>query len=520
MSESDKIDEYELINCIATGSATQIWEVKKSGSAQPLAMKLLLEEALLDPEQKKSLKHEATIGKSMEHPSIIQIYDLKITKKLGYYTMEFFRSGNLKSLIRNDHAQAQGRVKKVMEALSQALGYFHDKGWVHRDVKPDNVLLNKGGEVRLIDFSLSSKPSNAILRAMTKKSRIVIQGTRTYLAPELIRREALTPSADIYSLGVLLYEALTGNPPFRTANPNDLLMMHVRDKPVRPSEIDDNISPDADDLVLRLLAKQVKERPASMQEVFAAVRGITFFKEDPVKVQRERKEALEMSDAQAAEDRLDSRRDASRDRSKDGESKPAPKPKPKPIPVAEKKPQPPPPQQQQPMPGYPPQPGMPQPGMPHPGMPMPGYPGTMPGQMPPGYPMAPGMMPGYPGGMPGFPQQPGMMPGQMPPGYPPQPGMPPGYPQPGMPYPGAPQPGGMPPQPGPPAGQQGAQPPQPGAPAPTPGAPQQQSPPTAPPTAPQQTQRPQPSAPSAPPAEQQKPKEDIPLATFDDLEIE
>ncbi len=507
MSDSDKIDDFELVNCIATGSATQIWEVKKSGSAQPLAMKLLLEEALLDPEQKKSLKHEATIGKSMEHPSIIQIYDLKITKKLGYYTMEFFRSGNLKSLIRSDHAQAQGRAKKVMEALSQALGYFHDKGWIHRDVKPDNVLLNKGGEVRLIDFSLSSKPSNAILRAMTKKSKIVIQGTRTYLAPELIRREALTPSADIYSLGILLYEILTGNPPFRTANPNDLLMMHVRDKPVKPSELDDNITPEADEFVQRLLAKQVKERPESMQQVFADVRGLNFFKEDPVKVQRERKEALELSDAQAAEDRLDSRRDASRDRSKDGERKRKPKPKPKVVPAVEKKPEPPP--QQQPMP-------MPMPGMPpQPGMPMPGYPGMMPGQMPPGYPMAPGMMPGYPGAMPGFPQQPGMMPGQVPPGYPPQPGMAPGYPQPGMPNPGAAHPGGIPPQPAAPGvpQQQGGQPPQPGMPAPTPAAP---APAVPSPAAPPQAQPPQPSAPAA----EQKPKEDIPLATFDDLEIE
>ena len=511
MAETDKIDEFKLINCIATGSATQIWEVKKGGSNQPLAMKLLLEEALADPELRKALKHEATIGKSMGHPGIIKVYDLKLTKKIGYFTMEYFRSGNLKSLIRSDHAQAQGRLKKLMESLAQSLAYFHEKGWVHRDVKPDNVLLSRAGEVRLIDFSLSCKPSNAILRAVTKKKNIAIQGTRTYLAPELIRREATTFSVDMYSLGILMYETLVGDPPFRTANPNDLLMMHVRDKPAKPSELDDNISPEADDLVLRMLAKKPKDRPGSMQELFAEVRSLNFFKEDPVKVARERAEVIALSDAQANEDRLDSRRDATRDKSKDVKRKP--KPKPKIAPDLEKKPaapapQPPPPQQ---MPGYPPQPGMPMPG--YPGM-MPGQmpAAQMPGQMPPGYPMQPGMMP--PGMMPGYPPQPGMpapgypgampgqpgqippgQPGQIPPGYPGMPGaIPPIVPQPGVPQPGAP----VPPQVG--------QPPLPAAPVPS---------------APQPT-APQPSAPTGEqsPAPEKKSVEDLPLATFDDLEIE
>lgn len=495
MSDNEKIDEYELVNCVATGSATQIWEVKKSGSAQSLAMKLLLEEAFKDPEAKKALKHEATVGKSFEHPNIIQIYDLKLTKKTGYFTMEYFRAGNLKSLIRSSPAIAQARIKRLMESLAQALAYIHEKGWIHRDIKPDNVLLNKGGEVRLIDFSLTSKPSNAIMHAMTKKSKIVIQGTRTYLAPELIRREPLTPAADMYSLGVLLFEALVGAPPFRTANPNDLLMMHVRDKPATPSSIDDNITTDVDNLVMRMLAKKTKDRPGSMQELFAEVRSMKFFKEDPVEVAKARKDAAELSDAQANEDRLNSRRDAQRDRTKDGERKPAPKPEPKVLPTTEKKPvaatqQPQ--QPQQPPYGYPPQPGMP----------MPGYPGVMPGQMPPGYVMPLGMMPAQPQGMP-----PGMMPGmpfgQTFPGYPQMPGYPPyGVPQPGapVPQPGAPgqQPGVFPQQ-GPP------QPSLPSAPAPLP---------------PAGAKPPQPAPPKVSPQVEKKAPDEIPMATFDDLEIE
>lgn len=492
MSDSDKIDDYELVNCIATGSATQIWEVKKSGNTQPLAMKLLLEEAFKDGEAKRALKHEANVGKTLEHPAIIKIHELKMTRKVGYFIMEYFRAGNLKTMIRNDRPLAQARCKKLMEAISQALAFVHEKGWIHRDIKPENILLNKGGEVRLIDFSLSSKPSNAIARALTKKKNIVIQGTRTYLAPELIRRDAMTHSVDMYSLGVTLYEILVGNPPFRTANPNDLLLMHVRDKPVRPSEFDDNITSDVDDLVMRMLAKTPKDRPSSMTELFTAVRSMKFFKEDPIEVNRARAEAAALSDAQANEDRLNSRRDAERDKSKDAERKPAPKPKPKPViaPV-EKKPEPQP--GQQPMPGYPPQPGMP----------MPGYPGMMPGQMPPGYPMYPGMMPGFPQ-QPGVPVTgyPGMMPGQMPPGFP-QPGMP-GVPPPGMP-------------PQQPPGQSPAVPGQGGGVAPGQPTPPQ---PSVPQPAPPQPAAPQPAPPQGAEKEKKSSTEDIPLATFDDLEIE
>lgn len=481
MAENETIDDYELVNCIATGNATQVWEVKKAGATQPLAMKILLPEAFKDPELKKALKHEATVGKSLEHPNIIRILELKMTRKHAYFIMEFFRGANLKGMIRNEKPQVQAKAKRLMECLSQALAFMHDKNWIHKDVKPDNVLLTKGGEVRLIDFSLASRPGNPVAHALTKKANVVIQGTRTYLAPELIRRERLTTSADMYSLGVMFYEILTGVPPFRTANPNDLLMMHVRDKPAPPTFVDSNITPEAEQLCLKMLAKQPKDRPANMHEVFAEVRSLNLYKEDPIEHAKALHAAVMSSDAQAQNDRLDSRLDAQRTAT--GTTRPAapPKPKPKPAPSIEKAPAPkapvpqqaPPPQQLQP--AFP----TPYPAMGYPGMPMPGFP-MQPGMPMPGYPMQGMPMPGYP--MPGFPMQPGMPAA----GYP---GMPmPGYPmQPGMPMPGQPL---------------GAQPgsPQPAAPSAAPAAPK----------------------PAAPPPSQTKPAavEELPMASIDDLEIE
>jgi serine/threonine-protein kinase len=432
------IDDYELLNCLATGNISQIWEVKQISSSQTFAMKLLLPEALSNPDHKASLKHEATVGKKFDHPNIIRLLDLKITKKHGYFIMEYFRAPNLKSMMRSDLTGARVRVKKMMECVTQALAHMHEKGWVHRDVKPDNILISKSSEVRLIDFSLAAPPKGGVGRLLHSKKNAVIPGTRTYLSPELIQREPLSIAADIYSLGVTLYEVLCGRPPFISGNPNDLLMMHVRDKPEKPSGWNDNVSPECDALVLSMLAKKPKARPANMQEVFAAVRNLKFFKTDADEYAKLKASKKEEDFSKSLSARLDSRVDAGRSDDekalvaaeakrikaqrdemleaakkrvqKKGTSstpaKPAAAAAPQPaapVPMAPPGYGYPPGYPGQMMPGYAPMPGMPMPGMGMPGMPMPGMP--MPGMPMPGMPM-PGMMPGQP--------MPGMPPGAMP----------------------------------------------------------------------------------------------------------
>jgi serine/threonine protein kinase len=408
VSDATVIDDYELKNdgCIATGSATQIWEVRQKSSGQVFAMKLLLPEAFANSEHKKALKNEATIGKSFDHPNLITIYDLVVGKQHGYFIMEFFRSVSLKQMIRTERAGVQSRVRKIIECISQALAHMHEKNWIHKDIKPDNILVTKGSEVRVIDFSLSSRPSGALIKLMGGSKGMVIQGTRTYLAPELIRRKPLTFAADMYSLGITFYEILTGRPPFIYGNPNDLLMAHVRDIPEKPSGYNPNVAPEADALVMRMLAKKPEDRPKSMMDLYAEIRTVKLFKQDPEEHAREKAEKAEQDHKQSVDSRLDSRMDAGRDKS----APPPPKPvKKKPAPTATlKEPTPaPPPQMQAPQfpQGYPP-PGYAQPMAYYPGASMPGQPA-----MPPGWPA-------------GYPQQ------QFPPGYaPPQGYAPPaGYP--------------------------------------------------------------------------------------------
>jgi eukaryotic-like serine/threonine-protein kinase len=450
------IDDYQLVNCIATGNVSQVWEVQQLSTSQSFAMKLLLEEALADVEQRNTLKHEAKVGKALEHPHIIRIFDSKVSKKQAYIVMELFKSANLKSMLRSSLLDVHTRMSKLAESVTSAYAFMHEKGWIHKDIKPENILMTRGSEVRVIDFSLASKPDSAIGRMVTRKSNIAIQGTRTYIAPELIKRERLTPKADIYSLGITFYECLTGRPPFTGTNPNALLMSHIQERPPAPSEIHKNVSPQADALIARMLAKKPADRHDSMQEVFTEVRGINFFKVDPLEYDRQQQAAAAAEKAVTIDQRLDSRSDHEHTQKHGRQSSPPQTKKPQPPP-AESRPA-------QPAPQAPAQPAQ------HAQQPPQGFP---PQHMPPG------MFP--PQGMPGYPQMP-MYPGMMPPHM-----MPPGMPPYGQPMPGQ----QMPPMPG--------QPPMP--PQGMPGVPQPpQAPPQQPSSAPQQPPQQQPSAPAAPAA--------------------
>ncbi len=492
--DQNQIDQYQLVNCIATGGISQIWEVKHIANQQQAAMKLLLPEHLNDKAKKNELKEEATIAKELEHPNIVRIMDISIGRDNAYFIMEYFRGGNLKNSIRGDHATIQGRAKKIMETLAQTFAHIHDKGWIHKDIKPDNILVTKSGDVRVIDFSLADKPTGFFSKMLTRKSSIVIQGTRTYLAPELIQRQPLTFSADIYSLGILFYEILTGRAPFIMSNPNELLMAHVREKAEKPSGYNINLTPELDQFIFKMIAKKPKERFGSMHEVYAALRNVPVFKEEPENYLRNKAKSDEERYLDSMASSLDSRSDAERTpeerekaRIESLKTKEALRGK-RPKPSIEKKepakpaPAKPAPVQQQPM--------MMQPQMMQPMMPPMPYPQQM--GMPMGYPPQ-GGYPGMPGMMPGmqFPGQfPGMMPGQA------MPGMYPGQQMPGMPMPG--MPGSMPAAPMPMAAP----------PAPRPLAPALVAAPA------QRAPAPIPPAPK-PPAP--KPVEDIPLMEMDEL---
>ncbi|MFN0199635.1 MAG: serine/threonine protein kinase [Planctomycetaceae bacterium] len=437
---TNNLDDYQLHNLIAMGSQSQIWEASLQGTSERVAIKLMLPVPFKDPEQLTSFKYEAKIMGSLTHPNIIKFIKFAKTKTNAYIVMELFRSPSLRTYLSNDLVTLQARFKRLMELVCMSISYLHEKGLVHKDIKPENILLSKGSEVRLIDFALCTKYATGMAKMFAGKPK-AIQGTRSYLAPETIRKEAPSPQTDIYSLGVVFFEILVGKTPFQGTSPTDLLRKHLTEKPVPPSEINTNVTKEVDRCIMRMLAKKSKDRHKTMQEVFSELRNVSIFKEDV----QDRQARLKTTNAEelfsGLQRKLDSRADADRmdqikinpelankyikssvgnlktARTNYTEDEPAVPAVPAAAPMDPSAGGFPPGYQQQPMPpGYP-YPMMMPPGMPNQPMPYPGqyYP---PQGMPPGYP--------YPNA-----QYPGMYPGQQP--YPPMPyppgTVPPGYPQ-------------------------------------------------------------------------------------------
>ncbi len=413
-ADDNKIDHYVRLNLIASGKHAQVWEVQEENTNNRFAMKLLLPESMTDPEQVATLKYEGKVAQSLDHPNLIKWVATVHRKTNSYLILELFRSPNLKFFLTDDSVGVHIRLRKLVECTCLALQHMHDKGWAHLDVKPDNILLSRSSEVKVIDFSLSQRIKSGIGKLLGGGGKN-IGGTLTYIAPETLRKETLTAQTDIYSFGITLYECLTGTIPFKGSTPKDLMMKHLSVPPAPPSDHNKNVTPEMDRLVLRMLAKKPKDRHKSMQEVYSEFRNIQPFKEDPEKIMEEKaKEAKASEMQQSLGKRLDSRTDASRselikqnpEMAKQSVTAASPPPKsksaaPPAAPAAKSSPASPP-AAAPAMPPRPPMMPMPQPmGMPYsqqpPFMPMPQMP--MPFAPMPGYFGAPpAAMPGYPPG--------------------------------------------------------------------------------------------------------------------------
>ena len=168
--------------------------------------------------------------------------------------MEFFPAGNLKLRIMHKKWDfIKEKAHDIFKQAATALAYMNASGWVHRDVKPDNIIVNSAGEVRLIDFALAEKVSKG---GMFRKRKGRTAGTRSYMSPEQVRGEGLDGRADIYSFGATMYEVITGRPPFRANSPTELLNKQITEKPLSPRSINPEVTEECAALVLRMLAKE------------------------------------------------------------------------------------------------------------------------------------------------------------------------------------------------------------------------------------------------------------------------
>jgi serine/threonine protein kinase len=267
---------YRLLKLMWSGQTSQVWEVVENVSGRHFAMKLLLQEKANQALDRQLFFHEAAVGKQLAHPNIIRIV-ASGAKPEPYLLMEYFPAGNLRIRIQRRETEfLHENAQSILMQAATALAFMHSKGWVHRDVKPDNMLVSASGQLRLIDFALARRIPTFWGRVFHRKSRP--QGTRSYMSPEAIRSQPLDRRSDIYSFAASAFELVAGRPPFRAGNMQDLLLKHLREKPVTPRELNRDITPEFADFILKMLAKKREDRPRDFHEVLQLLRPMKIFK--------------------------------------------------------------------------------------------------------------------------------------------------------------------------------------------------------------------------------------------------
>jgi serine/threonine protein kinase len=278
----EMVGGYRLLKHMVTGQTSQVWEVVEGSSGRHFAMKLLLPEKASDAVMRRFLLHEADVGRELAHPNIIRIVAVGRNADNPYFVMEYFPAGNLKlRIMRKEMDFIHERAQDILKQAATGLAFMNAKGWVHRDVKPDNMLVNSAGELKLIDFALAQRIPTGFARFFWRKAKP--QGTRSYMSPEQIRGLPLDARADVYSFGASAYELITGRPPFRAGSNQELLQKHISEKPTTPRVYNPDVTEEFADLILKMLSKKKEDRPRDFHDVLMKMRTMKVFKSTEAK---------------------------------------------------------------------------------------------------------------------------------------------------------------------------------------------------------------------------------------------
>ena len=270
------IGPYQLVRLIRSGNTTQVWEALETGKKSRVALKILLREFRNDKSEIADLKHEAAVGATLDHENVIKIFGFHDEHGLPLLAMQLFNARNLKIEMRENPEFIATNAKTIIKRCCDGLEHLHEKGWIHCDVKPDNFLSDEEAHVKLIDFSIAEKAKKGLGGLLAGKSKS-IRGTRSYMAPEQIRRQKLDTRADIYGFGCVLFELLAGRTPYTASNPDDLLKKHLKSQ-VPSLESMSGASKDFSKLVTRMIAKDREKRPESMRQVGLEIGRMQIYK--------------------------------------------------------------------------------------------------------------------------------------------------------------------------------------------------------------------------------------------------
>jgi eukaryotic-like serine/threonine-protein kinase len=253
---------YAVRRSIGHGGMAQVYEGEDTVLNRTVAIKVLAPQYARDEGFVQRFRREAQAAAKMNHPGIVSVYDTGSDDTVHYIVMEYVQGRTLAEVLSQEGRLQPERAAEVARAVATALSFAHQNGIVHRDVKPGNIMISSTGEVKVMDFGIA--------RAMSTDSlthTATVLGTASYLSPEQAQGEPLDARTDIYSLGCVLYEMLTGQPPFSGETPVAVAYKHVREEPTLPSVIAPEVPHDLEAVAMKAMAKNPANRYSSAEEM-------------------------------------------------------------------------------------------------------------------------------------------------------------------------------------------------------------------------------------------------------------
>ena len=266
-------NRYELLEKIGEGGMSVVYKARCNKLDRLVAVKILKREFCDNEEIVKKFKIEATAIATLSDTNIVNVLDVGTQEDINYIVMEYVKGKTLKEIINNEGPLGyEDAINKALQ-ISEALKCAHDNGIIHRDVKPQNILVSENGLVKVTDFGIAKSATSSTMTSTT-----TVMGSAHYFSPEQAKGEIVDIRTDLYSLGVVLYEMVTGKVPFDAESPVAIALKHIQEQPNSPKMVNSKVPTSLNDLILKLMSKEPKDRYQTAGDVIIDLQKI---KNDP-----------------------------------------------------------------------------------------------------------------------------------------------------------------------------------------------------------------------------------------------
>jgi tRNA A-37 threonylcarbamoyl transferase component Bud32 len=256
--QTRRFGDYELQEEIAAGGMGVVWKARQAGLNRSVALKMILAGKFAGEAQVQRFRREAEAAANLQHPNIVAIHEVGEHDGQHYYSMDYIEGRDLGALVRESGPLSPARAAECLRTIAEAVHFAHQRGTLHRDLKPQNVLMDAAGVPHITDFGLAK----FIERDDDLTQTGAAMGSPSYMPPEQAagRQDQIGPQSDVYSLGAILYELLTGRPPFRAETPMATMRQVMESDPVAPHKLNPGLPPDLDTICLKCLEKNPARR--------------------------------------------------------------------------------------------------------------------------------------------------------------------------------------------------------------------------------------------------------------------